>query len=87
MYRSELYAVLGKCLNVYEAGRSYKEELKEIASHFPCCPVNRECSWKKTHREKKKKKRKKRSRVNSVNDRYARSPLDETHLDTVRELM
>ena len=24
-----------------------------MLSHFPCCPVNRECLWKKTQIEKK----------------------------------
>ena len=30
--------------------------IKELASPFSCCSVNRECPWKKTQIEKKKKK-------------------------------
>ena len=32
----------------------WQRGVKWIPSPFPCCPVNRECSWKKTQIEKKK---------------------------------
>ena len=54
MCRGELSAVIAwlmsKCL--WSEWKWYRG-LKEIVSPFPCCPVNRECSWKKTQIEKK----------------------------------
>ena len=44
--------VMSKCL---WSGWKWYRGLKEIASPFPCCPVNRKCSKKKTKIEKKKK--------------------------------
>ena len=36
-----------------EAGGSGSEELNEMPSPSPCSPLIGECSWKKTHIEKK----------------------------------
>ena len=42
------------CLaNLYVSARQVEVVVKEIAFPFPCCPVNRECSRRKTQREKK----------------------------------
>ena len=43
---------MSKCL---WSGGSGSEELEEMLSPFPCSPVIRECSWKKTQIEKKSK--------------------------------
>ena len=41
--------------NIYhDSKQTDKVNHKEIASPFPCCPVNREYSWKKTQIEKKR---------------------------------
>ena len=37
----------------HETNQTDKASHKEIASLFPCCPVNRENSWKKNQIEKK----------------------------------
>ena len=39
--------------NTYDTKQADKVSHKEIASPFPCCPVNREYSRKKTQTEKK----------------------------------
>ena len=41
---------MSKCL---WSGWKWYRGLREIASLFPYCPMNRECSWKKTQLEKK----------------------------------
>ena len=54
MYRGKLSAVIAplmpKCL---WSKWKWWRGLKKIVSPFPCCLVNRECLWKKTHIEKK----------------------------------
>ena len=48
--------VTNKCLNVHER-LEVVEWNKRWSPPFPCCPVNRQCLWKKTLIEKKKKKK------------------------------
>ena len=43
-FRARSLVVSNLCLSVCEVGGSATEGLKEIASSFPCCPVNSECS-------------------------------------------
>ena len=43
--------LMSKCL---WSGWNWEKGYKEIASHFTCCPVSREYSWKKSQIEKKK---------------------------------
>ena len=47
---------MSKCL---WSGWKWYWGVNEIPSPFPCSPVISECSWKKTHIEKKNKKQKK----------------------------
>ena len=55
MRRGELSAaitqLMSKCL---WSGWNWEKGYKETASHFTCCPVSREYSWKKSQIEKKK---------------------------------
>ena len=56
MCRGELPAaiawLMSKCLSCWK----WQWGVKEMPSPFPCSPVIRECSWKKTQREKKRSK-------------------------------
>ena len=54
MCRGELSAVMARLMSkCLWSGWKWLRTLKEIASPFPCGPVNRKCSWKKTQIENK----------------------------------
>ena len=51
--RGELSQVIARLISKYlwSVCKWYRG-VKKVAYPLPCCPVNRECSWKKTHRKK-----------------------------------
>ena len=55
---------LGECLDAHEAGGNCREEL-QLASPFPCCPMNSECRVEeKPDRKKKQQTKAKLLRLN-----------------------
>ena len=51
MCRGELSAVIAQLMSkCVWSGWKWSRGIKEIASPFPCCPVNHECSWKKSQK-------------------------------------
>ena len=57
--------VANKCLNVRERVEVV-EWNKKWSPPFPCCPVNRQCPWKKTLIEKKKKHGHRKEKIKKI---------------------
>ena len=58
MCRGDVFAVIARLMpKSLRSGWKWQRRVKDIDFPFPCCPVNRECSQKKTQIEKNSDKR------------------------------